>query len=191
MFEFCYITILQKNSKKRYFFTSKINNTLVELIILSFKQEYHNQKQTVKKTLLLAISIFLFSCNSEESTIKRVIDNSFHSSFSSKRIKELEIIDQDIYSFSVHSTHLDSNVIPDRSLINKNAEFKVVRHIYKTNSKVFRMFYIIDISNDKLITKSSNYYDFTYPIGVKIFGKDNVKSLDLKGENKLKLMKYK
>ena len=137
-------------------------------------------------------SIFFFSCSSEEDILKGLIKKTNHSFNSTKTIGELAILKDDIYSLSIHSSALidyfDLHDYTLSELIDNKSDFKMVRYIYKTNRKVYRMFYIIDITNEKLIHKSSDFNDFYGPLCKTIFGK-NLNEQDFRGDLKVELMK--
>lgn len=155
------------------------------VLYLSFKPKIIKMKHLL---IIITISSFFLSCSSEEDIIKEVIQNTNHSSYSTKKVGELSIIKDDIYSLSIHSSRV-VKLFPDRGeLIDVKSDYKMVRYIYKTPKKVFRMFYLIDITKKKLFKKSSDFNDFFEPLCKTIFG-ENYELKSFRGDLKFELMR--
>lgn len=137
----------------------------------------------IKFFLLVCLFAFSFSCDKEDKTIKNIIDNSYYGIYGIKKMKEIEKLDEDIYYLPILYDKLE-----DYAEINKNHKYYIARHIYKNYDGVFRIYYIIDYTNEKVIEKSSNPDSFYYPITLEMFGKDHAKAL--LGDNLFELMRY-
>jgi len=131
--------------------------------------------------------ITLISCNSKNSKtndnkVKRVIGESYYGTFGIKKMKDIEKLKEDVFSLPVHYSIVEKYVLDV-----KENDYKIVRHIYKDNRGANRIFYLIDITEEMVVDKSSNSNDFFLPIAEEILGKNLG---DIEGNNLLELMRY-
>jgi len=143
----------------------------------------------MKKIILLALLLLSASCTSKEekndALVKEIIGNSYYGINFTSKIKDVEKIKEDILSLSIHYIPLEKFID-----VNEYSEYKLTRHIYKTRKGVYRMFYIIDLTNKQIVKKSNDYNVFFKPLLIEISGKEPLENLDLKGDNLMQLMRY-
>ena len=136
----------------------------------------------MKGILILSVAILLASCASEEDRIKSIIDDSYYGIYELNKMSEIEKQDEHVYSLKVHYSRVEKY-----APIDKESDYVMVRYIYKTYEGVYRIFYLIDMTNRKVIDKSSDYNDFFRPVASEILG-DNI--WDMEGNNIIDLMSY-
>ena len=95
-------------------------------LYLSFKLKIIKMKHL---QIIITISSFFLSCSSEEDIIKEVIKKTNHSSYSTKKVGELSIIKDDIYSLSIHSSSVIKLFPEWGELIDVKYDYKMVRYI--------------------------------------------------------------
>lgn len=140
----------------------------------------------MKRTIFLSISFFLLiSCNSKEDKIKTIIDNSYFGIYNIKKMKEIDKLEEDIFSLPVHYTIVQKY----SHKVKKDNEYEITRYIYKTYDGAYRIFFLIDLTNQKIIDKSSGFKEFFAPIARNIFG-DKIDINTFKGDNLMELMTY-
>jgi len=136
----------------------------------------------MKRIILLTLTLILTSCASKEDKVKEIIDDSYFGTYNLKKMSEIEKLKEDIFSLPVHYT-----MVEKFTDVNKESEYEIARYIYKTYDGANRMFYLIDMTNKKVIDKSSDYNDFFKPIATEILG-ENLG--DMEGNNLMELMRY-
>ncbi len=136
----------------------------------------------MKNIIILTLALVLISCSSKEDRVTAIIDNSYYGIHGLKKMNELDKIKEDVLSLPVHYTMLEKYIE-----VNKENEYEIVRYIYKTNDGTYRMFYLIDLTEEKIIEKSSDYNTFFKPIATEILG-DNLG--DIEGNNLMDLMRF-
>tara|TARA_Y100000815_G_C13063622_1_gene395355 strand:+ start:43 stop:453 length:411 start_codon:yes stop_codon:yes gene_type:complete len=136
----------------------------------------------MKRIFLLILTLILTSCASKEDKVKAIIDNSYFGIYNSRKMSEIEKLKEDIFSLPIHYT-----IVEKYATVNKENKHEIVRYIYKTNDGVYRTFYLIDMTNKKVIEKSSDYNDFFRPILTEILGEN---SGDMEGNTLMELMRY-
>ena len=143
----------------------------------------------MKKIILLALILLATSCVSKEekndALVKEIIENSYYGIDLSTKIKDIQKIKEDLLSLAVHYTHLEKFID-----IDKNSEYKFSRHIYKTNKGVYRMFYIIDLTQKKIIKSSNDYNAFFRPLLIELSGKEPDKYLDFSGDRLMQTFRF-
>jgi hypothetical protein len=130
------------------------------------------------KTLFLPLALLILaSCNTTEQNVKTIIDDSYFGTYGLKKMSDINKLDEDIYSLTVHSS-----IITDftTSEVKTGNEFKIVRYIFKTDKGVYRMFYLLDISAEVVLEKSNDFDAFFEPIASAML-KTNVSFM--KGDN--------
>ena len=136
----------------------------------------------MKRMILLTLTLILTSCASKKVKVKEIIDDSYFGIYNLKKMSEIEKLKEDIFSLPVHYT-----LVEKFADVNKESEYEIARYIYKTYDGANRMFYLIDMTNKKMIDKSSDYNDFFKPIATEIIG-ENLG--DMEGNNLMELMRY-
>lgn len=140
----------------------------------------------MKKIFLLTISSFLLiSCTSKKEKIKKIIDNSYFGIYGLKEMKEIDKLREDIYSLPVHYTIVQKY----NNNIEKGDKYEITRYIYKTYEGVYRIYYLIDLTDKEIVNKSSDFKEFYAPIASDILG-NNMDIEMLKGDNLMQLMRY-
>jgi hypothetical protein len=143
----------------------------------------HVKEGSMKKMIFALLIVFAFGCSegvTEKEKVKTIIYNSNYGALSLKKIKDLNILKDDLFYFPAHSLMIDGYNTNDEN------EYLLARYIFKTDIGVGRMFYLIDFTNNSIIDKSSVSNDFYLPISEKIFGNN---SYDIEGENLMYLMR--
>lgn len=140
----------------------------------------------MKIKFLVVLSIVLVSCTSKEQKVKEIINNTNVGIFNVKKMSEIEKLKEDIYSLPVHYS-----IVQKYADIKENNEFEITRYIYKTSEGANRMFYLIDLTDKKVIDRSNNFNTFYEPIAKEILGNSiNIDLIDLEGNNLMELMRY-
>lgn len=129
------------------------------------------------------VLLLIISCSSKEDKLKDIIDNSDFGVYGLKKMKEIKKLDEKIFSLPVHYS-----IVKKYEQITEGNEYAIVRYIYKTYEGAYRIFFIVDYTNKRIIEKSSNANDFFLPIAKDILG-DQTGS-DLEGNNLMDLMRY-
>jgi hypothetical protein len=119
----------------------------------------------MKKVIYIILFFTLYSCKSKDEKIKSIIEDSYFGVHALVKMKDLNILNDNLLSLPVHYT-----MIEEYNEVNKDGEYEIVRYMYKTESGVFRIFYIVSLNNEMIIYKSSNENEFFIPIIKKIFG---------------------
>jgi hypothetical protein len=132
--------------------------------------------------IILTSAFVLISCSSKEDRVKAIIDNSYYGIHRLVKMSEIDKLKQDFFSLPVHYSMLENYI----DVTNEN-DYEIVRYIYKTNDGAYRMFYLVDLTDKKILDKSSDYNAFFKPIATKILG-DNLG--DMEGNNLMDLMRY-
>ena len=136
------------------------------------------------KNVLTSLILLLFiSCLSKEDKLKDIIDNSDFGVYGLKKMEEIKKLDEKIFSLPVHYS-----IVKKYDEITEGNEYEIVRYIYKTYDGAYRIFFIVDYTNKRIIEKSSNANDFFIPIANEILG-DQTGS-DLEGNNLMDVMRY-
>ena len=130
----------------------------------------------------MTLTLILTSCASKEDKVKTIIDDSYFGIYNLKKMSGIGKLKEDIFSLPVHYT-----LVEKFADVNKESEYEIARYIYKTYDGANRMFYLIDMTNKKVIDKSSDYNDFFKPIATEILGKNLG---DMEGNNLMELMRY-
>lgn len=138
--------------------------------------------------LILIIAVSLASCKSDENKIKEIIDESYFGVHHIKKMKDLNIIENDIYNLPTHHSIVTKILGNKIEKLDQDNDYFVTRHIYKTSKGVFRIFYLVDLTNEVILKKSSDYNDFYLPIVHEILGNKHDDSI--LGNSKIELMKY-
>jgi len=137
--------------------------------------------------LLTSFTLLTTSCQTEKSVeqkdeVKSIINDSYYGIHLLRKMSELNIIQDDIFSLPIHYSMLDGyiDVTPDH-------KYHITRYIYKTNDGVYRIFFIIDLTDERVVEKNSEYSAFFEPLTKKILG-DN--AVNMEGNNTVEIMKY-
>ena len=138
----------------------------------------------MRKLSLIAIIFLIISCSSREDKIKEIIDDSSFGTYGLKKMKDIEKLDENIFSLPVYYTIVQNYVD-----IQEGNEYEIVRYIYKTYDGANRIFFIIDLTSKQVIDKSSDFNAFFAPIAIEILGESALSS-DLEGDNLMELMRY-
>jgi hypothetical protein len=108
--------------------------------------------------------------------VKNAINNNYVGHYGLKKVGEIEKLDEDFFDLAVHYSKLEEYCSPK-----EDVDYRMVRHIYKTDKGVYRMFYIVNCSDEQVVKKSSDYSRFFEPICYSLFGKEN--QIDYAGDN--------
>ncbi len=135
----------------------------------------------MKKIIFSTLIMVFTSCTSKEDKVKAIIDESYFGIHNLKKMNEIEKLKEDIFCLPVHYS-----IVSQFTDVNKDNEYEIARYIYQTNQGANRMFYLIDMTDNKVIDKSSDFNEFFKPIATEILG-DNLG--DIEGNNLMELMR--
>lgn len=119
----------------------------------------------MKNIIFLILIVTLNSCQSKHNKVKNIISESYFGMHGLVRMKELNILNDNLFNLPVHYS-----MIQEFNEVKEDGEYEIVRYIYKTESGVFRIFYIVSLNDESVIYKSSDENEFFIPIVKKIFG---------------------
>ncbi|MGJ8760402.1 MAG: hypothetical protein ACSHXA_07630 [Polaribacter sp.] len=134
------------------------------------------------KIYLLLIIVFI-SCKSDMDIIIDLVFETKLTPNSNTKLKDLKTIDEDMYILPISPILIKEF---HKSVTEQN-EYYTVRYLLKTNTGVYRMFYLIDLTKKKILLKSNKFEDFYKPINQKIFSGDIEY---MKGDNLLEIYRY-
>ncbi|WP_044403400.1 hypothetical protein [Lacinutrix sp. Hel_I_90] len=136
----------------------------------------------MKKIIYFIIILLVSACSSDKEDIKHIIDNSYFGMHKMKKMEDIKKLKENIYSLPVYYSFLEKYVeaYPDN-------DYRITRYIYKTEKGAYRMFYLIDVTNKKVLLKSNDVKDFFEPLAIEILGE---RVGDLEGNNLMDIMAY-
>jgi len=107
----------------------------------------------MKKVLITLTAVLtLMSCSSEEDIAYEIVQESkIYPSLKAKEIKPL-MINENHFFLKLYNPILSKHID-----IDENNEHGFSRYIYRTKRGVFTMFYIIDMTNKKVVFKSGKF----------------------------------
>lgn len=142
----------------------------------------HNINKVMRILFLYLVLIFSSCKDSDEVIIKNIIDKSYFGIFDLKKMNEIDKTKENIYNIKVHGSIIQKYVED----VNPESSFSLVRYIYKTEEGISRIYFIVNLTDGVIISKSSNVNDFFKPICLEIFGNDDIG--DLEGNNLMHTM---
>lgn len=138
----------------------------------------------MKNIFLPFILLFLLSCSSKEDKLKNIIDDSYFGVHALKKMNEIKKLDEKIFGLPVHYSMLNKY-----EETKEGNEYEIVRYIYKTYDGAYRIFFIVDFTDKRILRKSSDANDFFIPIAKEILG-EQAGATDLEGNNLMEIMRY-
>ena len=113
----------------------------------------------MRNTILAIVAVLtLMSCQSKEDIAYEVVQESkIYPSLKAKEIKPL-MISENHFFLKLYNPILGKYID-----IDENNEYGFSRYIYRTKSGVFTMFYIIDMTNKKVVLKRGKFDEVFKP----------------------------
>jgi hypothetical protein len=116
-------------------------------------------RNTINKIAIMIVAVLtLMSCQSKEDIAYEVVQESkIYPSLKAKEIKPL-MINENHFFLKLYNPILSKHID-----IDENNEYGFSRYIYRTKSGVFTMFYIIDMTNKKVVLKRGKFDEVFRP----------------------------
>ena len=108
--------------------------------------------------ITIVAALTLMSCQSKEDIAYEVVQESkIYPSLKAKEMKPI-MINEDHFFLKLYTPILSKHID-----VNEDNEYGFSRYIFRTDSGVFTMFYIIDITNKKVVLKSGKFDEVFRP----------------------------
>ncbi len=120
----------------------------------------------MKPIVILCLAVLVISCTTKEEKVLRIIDRTV-----GDRTIDIFIMPIPYYFLEGFANY------------NEHTEYEMVRHIYRNGGKKERKFYVVDMTEERVVLTSSKYNLFFEPIASKMWGKAMT---DLSGDSFLK-----